>query len=138
MYWLFDTQTQKTVRDEIEALVLNLSKLNTAPTQDDQLFPFVGRKDKRKAIEVVRCLTKSGDVVCDPFAGSGMLVYAAAQEKRQLLAAEYEIYTQRMANAPWRLPRDKKALREAYNEYIKTIKPKLDELYTTRCVCGNG
>jgi len=137
MYWLFNEETQTRIRQEVEALVLTLSELDNNPVQDDQLFPFVGRKDRRIAAEVVKGLTKINEKVCDPFAGSGMLAYATEQEQRVVLANEYEIYTNRMANAPWRLPTDLDKLKATYQEYIKEIKPSLDELYKTICVCGH-
>lgn len=137
MYWLFNEETQTRIRQEVEALVLTLSELDNKPVQDDQLFPFVGRKDRRIAAEVVKGLTKINENVCDPFTGSGMLAYATEQEQRTVLANEYEIYTNRMANAPWRIPTDVDSLNELYEKFIQEIKPALDELYKTICVCGH-
>ena len=136
MYWLFDETKQEQVRSEIESLVFQLSKLSTRPTQEDQLFPFVGRKDRRKSAELIKCLTKEKETVCDPFAGSGMLVYAAVQENRNVLANEFELYTNRMANAPWKLPSDKDSLMQSFNTFCEAIESEMKELYRTVCVCG--
>ena len=137
MYWLFDTEKQFRLREEIEGLVLALSEAGIRPSQQDQLFPFVGRKDRRKAVEVIINLTEEGQTVCDPFAGSGILSYAITQESRQLSANEYEIYTNRMANAPWRLP-DESELESAYETLCNTIQSDMDELYRTICICGHS
>lgn len=137
MYWLLDKDTQAQIRDQVDKLVLSLSGKDNKPIQVDQLFPFVGRKDRRIAADVIRILTQPGQAVCDPFAGSGMLVYATEQEQRVGYANEFEIYTNRMANAPWRLPQNLDVLSEAYWQLIQAVKPDLDELYRTICPCGN-
>lgn len=137
MYWLFDSEKQFSLREEIERLVLALSEAGIRPTQQDQLFPFVGRKDRRKAVEVVKNLTEEGQVVCDPFTGSGILAYAIAQENRHLLANEYEIYTNRMASAPWRLPNEEE-LQAAYEAFCSSVQQDMDELYKTTCICGHA
>lgn len=137
MYWLFDNATQSTIRTEIESLVLALSEMDNKPIQRDQLFPFVGRKDRRIAAELINKLTSPNEVICDPFAGSGMLAYAGEENNRKVCANEYEIYTNRMANAPWRIPGDIDELQRVYSEFCQAVKPSLDELYRTICVCGN-
>jgi len=136
MYWLFDGDKRFKLREEIERLVLALSEAGIRPSQQDQLFPFVGRKDRRKAAEIVKTLSEERQTVCDPFAGSGILAYATAQENRQLLANEYEIYSNRMAGAPWRLPEESE-LEGAYKTFCDTIQADMDELYRTICVCGH-
>lgn len=136
MYWLFDEATQYSIRQEIDALVLSLAEIDNKPSQQDQLFPFVGRKDRRKSAEIVRCLSKEGEVVCEPFAGSGILAYAIEQEKRKLLANEFEIYTHRMASAPWRIP-DEAEVKQAFEALCSEVEPKLNDLYKTICTCGN-
>lgn len=135
MYWLFDEKSQFAIRQEIESLVLSLAEVDNAPSQQDQLFPFVGRKDRRKAVEIVKNLSKESDLVCEPFSGSGILAYAISQENRTLLANEYEIYTRRMASAPWRYP-DEDKLKDAFQKLCNKVENDLNELYKTTCGCG--
>lgn len=134
MYWLLSEEEQKRVRDTVNALTTDLSVIVGNP-QTDQLFPFVGRKDKRKAQSIVKYLTPKDGVVADPFSGSGIHPYAILSLGRSFLANEWEPYTNRLSSAPWRLP-PKAALESAYKELISKIKPELDKLYWTKCTCG--
>lgn len=137
MYWLFNNDTQSKIRQEIESLVLALSAQDNKPSQEDQLFPFVGRKDRRIAAQVISKLTNPGERVCDPFSGSGMIPYAAEENGRMIFANEFEIYTNRMSNAPWRIPDDIPHLKATFEEFIERVKPEMNELYKTTCTCGN-
>jgi site-specific DNA-methyltransferase (adenine-specific) len=52
---------------------------------------------------IVRDYSRPGDLVCDPFAGSGTTLLAAAMEGRRAVGAEqkqehYDIATRRLAN----------------------------------------
>lgn len=137
MYWLFDNDKQIEVRREIEALVLALAESENKLTQDDQLFPFVGRKSKKIASEVIANLSQNDDFVCDPFSGSGMIPYATQLQNRRILANEYELYTNRMSNAAWRLPENIERLRQSFDIICESIRAEMNELYKTICPCGN-
>jgi hypothetical protein len=135
MYWLLDEAKQKEIRERISGLTVSLSEIAGNP-QEDQTFPYVGRKDRRKAIKIVEFLSPSLGVVVDPFAGSGSLVYAIAETDRTFLANEWEPYAWRMSNAPWRLP-DSREL----EQITRLVKKELDQvskwLYKTICTCGH-
>ena len=76
MYWLLDYEEQ----DRIREVILGLHDALAAPhrrVQDDQTFPFVGRKDRGIASTVIEALSPEGGLVCDPFAGSGTFMYSA-------------------------------------------------------------
>ena len=135
MYWLLNESEQKKVRNIVSALTMELSVIDGNP-QTDQLFPFVGRKDRRKAECIVSHLSPAKGVVADPFSGSGIHPYAIATLGRTVLANEWEPYTHRLSSAPWRLP-PKTALDTAYKELIAKIQPELDKLYWTKCTCGS-
>lgn len=135
MYWLLDEGKQRELRERISGLTVSLSGITGNP-QEDQTFPYVGRKDRRKAIKIIEFLSPLHGVIVDPFAGSGSLVYAAAEADRTFLANEWEPYVWRMSNAPWRLP-DYREL-----EHIsKLLSEELDQvsrwLYKTICTCGH-
>lgn len=135
MYWLLDEEVQKRVRGTVRNLITGLSVITGNP-QNDQLFPYVGRKDRRKAEIIIRHLSAEGEVVCDPFSGSAIIPYATEALNRKLVANEWEPYANRISSAPWRLP-DKVELEAAYNALVDEIKPELDELYQIICSCGN-
>lgn len=134
MHWLLEQKQQEQIRKKIDDLVQVLSVITDNP-HNDQLFPYVGRKDRRKALAVVKVLTNENELIVDPFAGSGTFVYASYQSNRKCLANEWEPYTCRMANAPWRLP-SKENIDLALNQLLKVIKKDFDYLYQTICPCG--
>lgn len=134
MYWLLNEEEQERIRDIVTALTTDLSLIAGNP-QIDQLFPFVGRKDRRKAESIVKHLSPASGIVADPFSGSGIHPYAAVALGRRALANEWEPYTSRLSCAPWCLPR-KGELSKAYNRLMRKIKPKLDKLYSAKCPCG--
>lgn len=135
MYWLLEPRKQETLRKKISALVDELSRITDNP-QLDQIFPFVGRKDRRKAAVVAKHLVQKDGLVVEPFAGSGSIVYGAQFAERRVQANEWEPYAARMAGAPYRLPQ-KKDLEAALKDMTAAVRPQLDELYRTVCDCGH-
>ncbi|TFC83390.1 hypothetical protein E3T23_02220 [Cryobacterium cheniae] len=135
MYWLLDEQTKEDVRDKVARLVASIAQV-TGTTQAEQLFPFVGRKDLRKAETIVRELSDDDGLVVDPFSGSGIFSYAAAKLGRPVNSNEWEPYTQRMSSSPWRLPGESE-LAQAKKDLIKQLRPVIDDLYRVVCSCGH-
>lgn len=136
MYWLLAENEQKRIRQVVRLLITELSTITSNP-QTDQLFPYVGRKDRQKAEAIIRHLSPDAGLVCDPFSGSGIHPYATMSLGRQPEANEWEPYANRISSAPWRLPK-REELFSAYGVLIDEIKPELDKLYWTRCPCGNS
>lgn len=134
MYWLLPPDQRERLRQTVSDLASDLSNITGNP-QIDQLFPFVGRKDRRKAEAITRHLSPAGGTVVDPFVGSGTFAYAAQLTGRRVLANEWEPATHRLASAPWQLPRTD-ALEAAIDELRATVTSRIESLYTTRCVCG--
>lgn len=135
MYWLLDKEKQHEIRQVISNLTVSLATISGNP-QEDQTFPYVGRKDRRKAIKVVEFLSPPNGVVADPFAGSGSLVYAIAEANRKVLSNEWEPYAWRMSNAPWRLP-EQSELAKITQTIHKSVDPISKWLYKTICSCGH-
>lgn len=134
MYWLLKEEEQKTIRENVDELVQRLSKI-AGNLQVDQLFPYVGRKDRRKAVAVIDELTDEDDIIVDPFSGSGTFIYAASELNRSCFGNEWEPYACRMANAPWRLPL-KEEVDKALSQLLEFVKEDFDFLYRTVCPCG--
>lgn len=135
MYWLLNEQDQIAVRRKITNLVTSLSVIQ-GNLHEDQLFPYVGRKDRRKAEVIIGVLTNENDIICDPFSGSGIFTYAATNNNRQILANEWEPYANRISSAPWRLP-PAEGLNDAFSMLCNSIGEQINLLYWTRCPCGH-
>jgi restriction system protein len=135
MYWLLESMFQQKIREDIDKLVESLSVITGNP-QTDQLFPYVGRKDRRKALVTVKVLTNNDGLVVEPFAGSGSFAYAIWQAGRQCAANEWEPYACTMANAPWCLPMENKVT-EAIEEVTKKVESWFNDLYKIKCNCGH-
>lgn len=137
MYWLLDYTTQEDVRKKIVQLQSSLPSVHQT-NQQEQQFPFVGRKDRGVARVIVRNLTNEAETVCDPFCGSGTFAYAALDENRRVKLNEWELYAFRLSTAPFRaLPRTDILLRETA-KFTETVAPLMNAIYRTRCPkCGN-
>ncbi|MFF3036699.1 restriction endonuclease [Arthrobacter citreus] len=134
MYWLLSDAKKAEIRGVMTALVQQLSVIS-GTNQQDQLFPFVGRKDRRKSTAIVKGLTAPGDTIVDPFSGSGIFTYAALDAGRESLGNEWEPYTYRMSSAPWRLP-GTLDIEMAVSDLSDT-KERINELYSFVCLCGS-
>ncbi|WP_112854698.1 DNA methyltransferase [Legionella feeleii] len=135
MYWLFKESEQKRIRKLIDDLVISLSSINHKPPHADQVFPFQGRKAINHAKTVINILTSQEETICDPFLGSGSFAYAGAMLKRNVIVNEFELYTNQMAYNPFNLP-NKEDLKSSFDSYYKQVKPYIDNLYRTKCKCG--
>ncbi len=135
MYWLLEEEEQQRIRGLVTAVVTELSTIQGNP-HTDQLFTYVGRKDRRKAKTVISHLSLENEVVCDPFSGSGIIPYASQELGRELFANEWEPFANRLSSAPWRLPGAKK-LSDAYKALQLEITDPLNKLYQITCTCGN-
>lgn len=136
MYWLLDYEEQ----DRIREVILELNNALATPhkrVQDDQTFPFVGRKDRGIASTIIEALSPKDGLICDPFAGSGTFLYSALDCKRRVKANEWEPYAHELMTAPAvQLP--------ARSEFERTLKyfmdrvlPTMMEIYQTTCPeCG--
>lgn len=117
-------------------LVSSISQV-TGTTQSEQLFQFVGRKDLRKAEVVVSELSAPGDLVVDPFSGSGIFSYASTNLGRATRSNEWEPYTWRISSSPWRLPSEQE-IAVAKSALTLALTPELNELYSVKCSCGTS
>ncbi len=106
-------------------------------TQADQTFPFVGRKDRDIAIDIIEELSPEKGVVCDPFAGSGTFAYAALDEGRSVFANEWEPYAHELMSAPFEKLPSFQRYNEALNAFVSKVRPRMEEIYETICPnCG--
>lgn len=136
MYWLLDYEEQ----DRIREVILGLHDALAAPhrrVQDDQTFPFVGRKDRGIASTVIEALSPEGGLVCDPFAGSGTFMYSALDCKRRVKANEWEPYAHEMMSAPSAELPTKDEFDSALSAFKDRVLPVMTDIYATTCPeCG--
>lgn len=136
MYWLLDYDEQDRIREIILRLNKKLSYSHKR-TQADQTFPFVGRKDRDIAADIIEELSPENGVVCDPFAGSGTFAYAALDTRRSVKANEWEPYAHEMMSAPFvQLPKEAEYY-AALTKLKEAVLPQMEQIYKTTCPkCG--
>lgn len=135
MYWLLPPDEQEATRNRVVRVARELASL-TNRVQNDQKFPFLGRKDRRTARAIVKNLTDQDGIVCDPFSGSGTFVYAALDEGRQIYANEWEPYAHRLSTAPFRRVPSSTRVTSGLRDIHSSIGPRMNFLYKTICLCG--
>ncbi|EHL04971.1 restriction endonuclease [Desulfitobacterium hafniense DP7] len=136
MYWLLSPTEQEEIRDKITNLTFELSRL-TDRDQADQIFPFVGRKDRRTARAIINNLALENGRVADPFAGSGIFAYAALDEGREVYANEWEPFAYRLSTAPFRTLPKQAEIEQGLNELEHLVGHEMRRLYRTVCpTCG--
>ena len=132
MYWLLDYEEQ----DRIREVVLGLHDALATPhsrVQEDQTFPFVGRKDRGIASTIIEALSPEGGTVCEPFAGSGTFIYSALDCKRQVKANEWEPYAHEMMTAPFSELPTKAEFDSALALFNSKVLPTMKRIYETKC-----
>lgn len=136
MYWLLDFEKQ----DEIREVILKLHSSLAAPhrrVQEDQTFPFVGRKDRGIAATIIEALTPENGVVCDPFAGSGTFAYSALDCNRKVKANEWEPYAHELMSAPFFELPNRGEFEKALAVFKDKVLPTMKKIYETTCPkCG--
>ena len=136
MYWLLDYDEQDRIRD----VVLQLHDSIAAPhrrVQEDQTFPFVGRKDRGIASTIIEALSPDDGVICDPFAGSGTFVYSALDCGRKVKANEWEPYAYKLMTAPFSALPTTEEYEEALITFKNRVLPVMKRIYETTCPeCG--
>lgn len=139
MYWLLDYQLQ----EELRRKIIELQKKLLVPLpaeQTEQIFPFIGRKSRARAVDIIRSLTGGGASVhvCDPFGGSGTFAYAALDAGCHIHTNEWEPYAFRMMSAPFRSLPPADVFHEGLRQLQEVVVPQMEQIYRTRCPhCGH-
>ena len=100
MYWLLDYAEQEALRQRMIGLQTSIAG-NQQRDQSEQLFPFIGRKSRNIARTLIENLTQEGDMVVDPFGGSGTFAYAALDAGRHIMFNEWEPYAYSLLCTLW-------------------------------------
>lgn len=137
MYWLLSYEEQEKTRETILKLNREISEIHKR-SQQDQTFPFIGRKDRTIAEKIIKSLSPEHGIICDPFAGSGTFIYAALDADRNASGNEWEPYAYEMASTVFKEQMSDVEYQEARRTLIEKVLPVMSQIYETRCPsCGH-
>ncbi|MEQ8187754.1 MAG: DNA methyltransferase, partial [Candidatus Eremiobacterota bacterium] len=108
----------------------------TKATAIYNMHTYWSKKPHDAIRQYIRHYTKEGDLVLDPFCGSGGTALAALMEGRKAIAIDRSPAAT-FITKNYCTPVDVEELREAFEELKKKVKPEIDWLYETKCDrCG--
>src|ERR1041385_2025811 len=97
---------------------------------------YWSRKTWNVVGEFIRTYTRPGEVVFDPFAGSGVVAIEAVRHGRRAIVCDLNPVASMITDITLR-PVDIPALVQGFHRIEKQAKPELDSLYQIHCVkCG--
>jgi adenine-specific DNA methylase len=96
------------------------------------LHIYWSKKPYKAIQDYIRHYTRPGDLVLDPFCGSGGTALAALMEGRKAVAIDRSPAAT-FITRNYCTPVDPEALRAAFAELEAKVKPEIDWLYATRC-----
>jgi len=136
MYWLLDYTQQEELRQQIINLQTTIMQEHRRE-QNEQVFPFIGRKSRDIATSIINTLVTEEGIVCDPFGGSGTFAYAALDSGKKILFNEWEPFAFRLSTSPFRGVPNTIEYSQALSYFTQIVKPTMSTIYKTRCPkCG--
>lgn len=106
--------------------------MTTKATAIYNMHTYWSKKPHDAIREYIRHYTKPGDIVLDPFCGSGGTALAALMEGRAAIAIDLSPAAT-FITKNYCTPVDVDALQRAFEELERKVKPEMDWLYETRC-----
>ena len=108
----------------------------TKATAIYNMHTYWSKKPHDAIRQYIQHYTKPGDLVLDPFCGSGSTALASLMEGRKAIAIDRSPAAT-FITKNYCTPVDRAALQATFEELKKMVKPELDWLYETRCDrCG--
>lgn len=104
----------------------------TKATAIYNMHTYWSKKPHDAIREYIRHYTKPGDLVLDPFCGSGGTALAALMEGRAAIAIDLSPAAT-FITKNYCTPVDVDMLQQAFEELQRQVKPEMDWLYETRC-----
>jgi len=99
---------------------------------------YWARKPHNVVSKYIEHYSKEGDIVLDPFAGSGVTAIESLILKRKAIAVDLDPVSNFITRCTV-LPADLEALDDIFSTIKNTVKPQIDELYQTKCSrCGEN
>ncbi len=122
--------------DDYQVEPFNEAITTTKATAIYNMHTYWSKKPHDAIRQYIRHYTKSGDIVLDPFCGSGGTALAALMEGRKAIAIDRSPAAT-FITKNYCTPVDVAELQAAFEELKKKVKPEIDRLYETKCDrCG--
>jgi DNA modification methylase len=122
--------------DDYSVPAFNRPIETTKATAIYNMHVYWSKKPHTAIRQYVRHYTRPGDIVLDPFCGSGGTALAALLEGRKAIAIDRSPAATFITKNHC-TPVDPDALREAFEQVKREVQPEIDWLYETRCDrCG--
>jgi len=122
--------------DAYEVPAFDKPIMATKATAIYNMHTYWSKKPHGAIREYIRHYTQPGDLVLDPFCGSGSTALAALMEGRKVIAIDRSPAAT-FITKNYCTPVDVEALQAAFAELQAKVKPEIDWLYETRCDrCG--
>ena len=120
------------VTDEYKVLPFDKQIETTRSSSIFNMHTYWSKKPHDAIQEYIKHYTKTGDLVLDPFCGSGSTSLAALLEARKAIAIDLSPAAT-FITKNYCTPEDTDALQKAFNELETAVKNEMDWLYETRC-----
>ena len=122
--------------DDYDVAAFNQPITSTKATAIYNMHTYWSKKPHDAIRQYIRHFTKPGDIVLDPFCGSGGTALAALMEGRKAIAIDRSPAAT-FITKNYCTPVDPDALQEAFEQLRRAVQPEMDWLYETRCDrCG--
>jgi 16S rRNA G966 N2-methylase RsmD len=111
---------------------INHPLVSKAHTPMYLMHKWWARKPHNVVAEYIKRYSKDGDIVLDPFVGSGVTAIEALKLNRKAVAVDLDpmaIFITRLTARPY----DALEIKRTFNTIQKRIKNKIEDLYTTSC-----
>jgi len=118
--------------DTYKAIPFDKPITTTKATAIYNMHTYWSKKPHDAIREYIKHYTKPGDVVLDPFCGSGGTALAALMEGRAAIAIDLSPVAT-FITKNYCTPVDVDELQRAFDELNRKVKPEMDWLYETRC-----
>jgi len=122
--------------DDYSVPAFNKPIETTKATAIYSMHTYWSKKPHDAIRQYIRHYTKPGDLVLDPFCGSGGTALAALMEDRKAIAIDRSPAAT-FITKNYCTPVDVDELQKAFEEFKRKVKPEIDWLYETKCDrCG--
>ena len=97
---------------------------------------YWSRKTWNVVAEFIKTYTREGEIVLDPFAGSGVVAIEAIRNKRRVIVCDFNPIANFITELTLRSV-DLVALRRAFERVASRVRDRISQLYEVQCVkCG--
>lgn len=122
--------------DDYDVLAFNKPIETTKATSIYNMHTYWSKKPHDAISQYIQHYTKSGDMVLDPFCGSGGTALASLMKGRKAIAIDRSPAAT-FITKNYCTPVDVDEFQKAFEELKRNVKPELDWLYETKCDrCG--